>query len=138
MICGRTPGDRLRRQIASASNIRLIADPVHLRPLYEDADAAILPLSEGGGSRIKVLEAMAVGLPVIATPKAVEGLALEPDRHFVIAEKPTEFVAALERLGTDPASRHRLIAEGRRFVRDHHTQMVIERTVTAALARPAP
>jgi glycosyltransferase involved in cell wall biosynthesis len=137
-ICGRSPGGRLRRQVAPIRNIRLIADPVDLRPLYEDADAAILPLSEGGGSRIKVLEALAAGLPVIATRKAVEGLALESDRHFVAAEKPAEFVAAFERLRTDPALRHRLIAEGRRFVSERHTQSAIDRTVTAALTAMVP
>ena len=137
-ICGRSPGDRLRRIIAPARNIRLIADPVDLRPIYHDADAAIMPLSEGGGSRIKVLEALAADLPVVATRKAVEGLALEPDRHFIVAEKSAEFVTALQRLGAEPVLRHRLIAEGRQFVRDHHTQTAIERTVTAALTAFVP
>ena len=77
---------------------------------------------------------MAAGLPVIATAKAVEGLALEPDRHFIAAEKPVDFVAALTRLAADDGLRQRLIGAGRQLVHKRHTQKAIQEAVADALA----
>lgn len=58
--------------------LRVIDNPADLRPLYAEASAVMLPIAEGGGTRLKVLEALAAGRPIIATDKAVEGLGLIP------------------------------------------------------------
>lgn len=132
-VCGRGPREPLKRRLGVAGH-RLSADPADLAPHYREAGAAVMPLREGGGTRIKVLEALAVGCPVVATAKAVEGLALEDGRHFLRAESTGDFVAALSRLFQDGGLGRRLAAEGRRFVQQSHGDAARADAVRAALA----
>lgn len=62
----------------------------------------IVPVFQGSGIRIKILEAGSLGIPVIATPKAVEGLGLIPDKHFLQASTETEFITQMKRLVASP------------------------------------
>lgn len=81
-----------------------------VRPTLASAQVCVIPLRQGGGSRLKVLEAMALGVPVLSTTKGVEGLDLEPGRHCLVADDPETFAAQLERLLADPALSRRLAA----------------------------
>lgn len=56
-----------------------------VRPYYQEALAAIVPLRTGGGTRLKILEAMAAGVPVISTPLGAEGLSVQPGKDILIA-----------------------------------------------------
>lgn len=132
-VCGRAPRAKLARTL-SEQGLRLTADPPDLAPIYRDAAVAVMPLRQGGGTRIKVLEALAVGCPVVATAKAVEGLAIEDGRHFLRAETSADFVAALARLFEEPALGQRLAAEGRDFVHRIHGEAARADAIRAALA----
>ncbi|WP_421855929.1 glycosyltransferase [Oricola sp.] len=134
-VAGRAPGKRLRTLVERCPQARLAADPPDLAPLYGAADIAVMPLSEGGGSRIKVLEAMAVGCPVIASAKAVEGLDVQAGRHYLHAETSAQFVAAIETLCRDAALRERLRHGAADFVRSVHAPDRIAAAVAEALAR---
>ncbi|WP_187971256.1 glycosyltransferase family 4 protein [Aquibium microcysteis] len=132
-VGGRAPRERQAR-LLGAHGHRLTADPPDMAPLYRDAAAAVMPLRQGGGTRIKALEALAVGCPVVATAKAVEGLALEDGRHFLRAETTGDFVSALSQLFQDRDLGRRLAAEGRRFVHETHGDAARSQSVRAALA----
>jgi glycosyltransferase involved in cell wall biosynthesis len=80
----------------------------------------VVPLRKGGGTRLKVLEALALGTPVVSTTKGVEGLELEDDRHVLVADTAHEFAAATERLLGQPELRARLGAAGRQVVRERY------------------
>lgn len=131
-VCGRGPRAKLVRLLADRGH-RLTANPPDLAPIYREAAGAAIPLREGGGTRIKVLEALAVGCPVVATAKAVEGLALEDGRHFLRAETTSDFISALSRLFEDPLVGQRLSAEGRAFVEREHGDAARLKAVNAAL-----
>jgi glycosyltransferase involved in cell wall biosynthesis len=133
-IAGRRPNARLRRDLATCPNVTLRADPADLADLYRQADLMIVPLTEGGGSRIKVLEALALGCPVVASAKAVEGLGLVPDRHVLLAETAPEIAAATDRLMQDPDLRAALIAQGRDFVMSRHGRASLDGAVAADVA----
>jgi glycosyltransferase involved in cell wall biosynthesis len=62
--------------------------------------AAIAPLRVGGGTRLKILEAMAAGVPVVSTPFGAEGLDVSPGRDILIADREAEWLEALEALAT--------------------------------------
>jgi glycosyltransferase involved in cell wall biosynthesis len=67
-----------------------------LSDVYESADAAVVPLLEGGGSPLKLIEAMAYGLPVVATAAAVRGLdGAEAGQHFLLGDDPDGFAEAV-------------------------------------------
>ena len=96
LLAGRYPKPPVKA-LADLPGVELHENPDRLAGLFARADLSLVPLRAGGGSRIKILEAAAWGIPVVATPLAAEGLDLEPDRHILLAESDAE----LARLATD-------------------------------------
>jgi glycosyltransferase involved in cell wall biosynthesis len=88
---------------------------------YRDADVALVPLLRGGGSPLKFIEALAYGLPVVASAHAAALLEDgAPGRDFLVADGVEEFAAAIDGLLADPARRAQLGAAGRELaVRSH-------------------
>lgn len=91
-----------------------------VRPTVAQSWACVVPLRVGGGTRLKVLEAMALGTPVIATCKGAEGLDVAPGEDILIADEPTSFAHATLRLLSDQDLRAKLAANGRGLVRDRY------------------
>lgn len=112
LIAGRNPDPSLV-QLAERNGLEVLADPVNLGPIYAQADAAIVPIRAGGGTRIKILEAFRCALPVVSTTIGAEGLELNPGNHVLIADSPKEFAESCERLMWDDALRQRLGTAGR-------------------------
>ena len=132
LIAGR--GARVLRKVPVGDNAEVIGDPPEVTPLYDKATVALLPLTSGGGTRIKALEAMAHGLPMIATARALEGLGLEPTRDYLRAESPAAFQQALQRLASDPALYQRLSAAGLATVTARFSQARITALIAEALS----
>ena len=78
------------RSICKEAGFELVADPPELRHLYRQASAAIVPLRLGSGSRIKILEAGAFGVPVISTYAGADGLELDPDTHAYLCDSTAD------------------------------------------------
>ena len=92
-----------------------------IRPAIARSWISIVPLRVGGGTRLKILEAMALGTPVVATSKGAEGLELIPDHDIVLADTPATFAESVLSLLNDPARRLQLSAHGRRIVSTKYT-----------------
>lgn len=137
-ICGRAPRKRLVRLAARTPGAQLTPDPADLAPHYAGATMALIPLTAGGGTRLKVLEALALGLPVIATSKAVEGLDLTPGRHILLAESDRDFVRAALVLQADPQRTAQLARAGRAWVETHHGTGMIAAAIAHSLHATAP
>ncbi len=90
-----------------------------LDAIYEEASCAVVPLLQGGGTPLKLIEALAHGLPVVATPRAAAGLQLQDGRHCLIAERPQAFADAMERAMRQDAAE--LAANGRRLVEQRYS-----------------
>lgn len=85
-------------------------------PYYQDAFASIVPLQVGGGTRLKILEAMAAGAPVISTSIGAEGLDAVPGTHLLLADTSVDsWLRAMETVA-DPRQRAPIIAEARQLV----------------------
>ncbi len=82
-------------------------------PYYEAALVAVVPLRVGSGTRLKVLEAMAAGVPVISTSLGAEGLAVTDGKHLILADKPAAFTSAVVRLASDDAEWMQIAMAGR-------------------------
>lgn len=134
VVAGRSPNKRVIRALRRARKISLVPDPVEVTSLYAAADLAVVPLLEGGGSRIKILEALFLGVPVIASSKAVEGLGITDGTHFILANDAAEIARSVCDLACDPALRQRLSEAGRRFVMAHHTSAALRMAVARAVA----
>jgi glycosyltransferase involved in cell wall biosynthesis len=85
------------------------------------AGIAVAPLHAGSGQALKVLEAMASGTPVVATPVAAAGVGARHDEHLLVAEGPQAFADQTVRLLRDAALADRLAASARRLVETRHT-----------------
>jgi glycosyltransferase involved in cell wall biosynthesis len=105
-----------------------------IRPFLADGWAMPVPLTAGAGTRFKILEAFASRLPVVSTAKGVEGLDVEPSRHYVGAESGDEFVTALTRLRDDPAKAERVMAEAAQLVDARYSSTAVEAAVSDAVA----
>ncbi|HXQ29622.1 MAG TPA: glycosyltransferase family 4 protein, partial [Gemmatimonadales bacterium] len=96
-----------------------------VRSYLADAAIYICPIRDGGGTRLKVLDALAMGKPVVGTGLAVEGLDLVEEEHYLRAESPDAYVRQIRRLEKDPALRERLGRTGRRLVEERYSWDVI-------------
>ena len=85
------------------------------RPYIAAAGVYVIPLRIGGGTRLKVLEAMAMGKAIVSTTLGCEGFDVVPGRELVVADMPAEFARAVLRLLADPAERERLGQAGQAF-----------------------
>lgn len=87
-----------------------------IRPAVAQSWVSVVPLRIGGGTRLKILEAMALGTPVVSTSKGAEGLDVTPEENILIADEPEQFAKAVLRLLDDASLRARLGANGRELV----------------------
>jgi glycosyltransferase involved in cell wall biosynthesis len=95
-----------------------------VRPYYRDAFAVVVPLRIGGGTRLKILEAMAAGVPVISTRLGAEGLDAVAGVHFLEAESAEDFRVAIRRLA-DSGEWQRLAAAGLELVRSRYDWAIL-------------
>lgn len=102
-------------------------ESVHLSGYVEDirvpvaeASVCVAPIRQGGGTRLKILEAMALGTPVISTSKGAEGLEGTPGQEFLIADDPHGFATQVVRLLGDGALRRQLAANARCLVEQRY------------------
>jgi glycosyltransferase involved in cell wall biosynthesis len=118
-IVGRNPpGSLIEKVRARGVPWELTGFVEDVRPHVRGSSAFIIPLRVGGGTRIKVFEAMAMGCPVVSTSIGVEGLPLGPDRHYLRADTAPDFAAALVRLLREPDLGRRISGEARRYVEE--------------------
>ncbi len=96
-----------------------------VRPYYRSALVSMVPLRVGGGTRLKVLEAMAAGTPVISTTLGAEGLATENGKNILIADSPAAMADAIVALRADSPLWQELVTNGRRLVRERNDWSVV-------------
>ena len=116
-VVGRNPRPQLRAAAARAG-VRVTGTVEDVRPYVEKAAVVVVPLRVGGGTRLKIFEALAMGKAVVATKVGAEGLPLVAGTHYVRADTPDAFARAVASLLEDPRRRTALGAAGRRLVED--------------------
>jgi polysaccharide biosynthesis protein PslH len=84
------------------------------------AAVCVAPIRQGGGTRLKILEAMALGTPVVATSKGAEGLNVRHDRDILIADEPADFASQVVRLLGDLGLRKHVAGNARRLVEERY------------------
>lgn len=102
-IVGRNPLPGLRALCRNDNGIRLTGLVADVRPFMEDASVYVVPLRIGGGTRLKVFEAMAMERPIVSTTVGVEGLPVSDGSDVLLADDPRRFAEAVVRLLKDPA-----------------------------------
>jgi glycosyltransferase involved in cell wall biosynthesis len=113
-------GDHENLPLPNMEAVTLTGFVDDVRPLIAESCISIAPLRVGGGTRIKILEAMALGTPVVATTKGAEGLDVQHGRHILIADTPSAFSASTARLLTDPPLRQTLATNAYQLVKESY------------------
>jgi glycosyltransferase involved in cell wall biosynthesis len=119
-VVGRDPPDRLRAA-AAAAGIRVTGTVADVRPYVAEAAVYVVPLRVGGGTRLKIFEALAMGKAVVSTRVGAEGLPIVSDRHFLQADTPAAFAQAVIGLLKDADRRRALGIAGRRLVDERYS-----------------
>jgi glycosyltransferase involved in cell wall biosynthesis len=117
-IVGARPPQELTTLNDNGHSITVTGYVQNPQPYLEQAGVFIVPLRAGGGMRVKILEALARGLPLVTTTLGCEGIAVEHGRHLLIADTTEEFADASLRLLNDRALAEELGRNGRRLIED--------------------
>jgi polysaccharide biosynthesis protein PslH len=120
-----------------SQSVELAGFVSELGRVYADTDVVVAPLAAGGGTRLKLLEAFAHGIPVVASRVAAAGLAVADGRHLLLADDPDEAAAAIQTVLADPALARQMTAHARELVGDCHSTDVIIPRIREFFARAA-
>jgi glycosyltransferase involved in cell wall biosynthesis len=139
-VVGRNPTRRLQATLVG-KNVRVTGTVDDVRPYIAGAAVFAVPLRIGGGTRLKIFEALAMGKAVLSSTIGAEGLPLVPGEHFVRADEPEEFAGAVVSLLRDSDRRRRLGAAGRQLVEERYSWQEVARRFAdlcaeAVAARP--
>jgi len=118
-IVGRNPPPEIR-ELQRVPGVEVTGMVEDVRPYYREAMAAVVPLRVGGGSRLKIMEAMAAGVPVISTRLGAEGIEVTDGENILFAETDDEFCQVVGEIDQDQERWRRLTDAGRLLVRENY------------------
>lgn len=128
LIVGRKPSAEILN--LRSQSVEVHGDVPEVEPFYKRASVAIVPLRAGSGSRLKILEAMALGRPVVSTSKGAEGLEIDPGRDFMLANDPSAFAESIRNLLDDRDLYERIAARARKTVEQKYDWTEAARKMT--------
>lgn len=135
-IVGRNPPTTLRTR-ARSLGVNLLDNVDELAPFYARATIALVPMRAGGGSRIKLLEAAAHGVPIVATKTGAEGTHMRDGTDLWLADSAEAIVSAVIELLRSPAEAARRAANARAVVEEFHSRETSVATLSRQFARAA-
>jgi sugar transferase (PEP-CTERM/EpsH1 system associated) len=136
-VVGRNPSQRLQSLAAKTCNLQVTGRVADVRPFLARASVIIVPLRIGGGTRVKVFEAMAMGKAVVSTSLGAEGLAVQHGQNILLADSPAEFAEAVCSLLRDIPQRQRLGASARQMVEQNYSWTNAAQVVDSVLKEVA-
>jgi sugar transferase (PEP-CTERM/EpsH1 system associated) len=138
-IVGRRPGSAIEELGKRDPNVIVTGTVPDVRPWLWGSAVSIVPLRIGGGTRLKIFEAMAAKVPVVSTTIGAEGLPVEPGRHLVIADDAEAFAESCLSLLEDAQRRSALAESAWALVRDRFSWEAVTEKFEAILERsPRP
>lgn len=135
-VAGRTAGrpiDAVVRSIQQYRNISLEKDPVAVEGLYARASVFVNPVIRGAGVKIKVVQALQAGLPVVSTSMGIEGTGFRDSVHVLIGDTPEAFAACVRRVLTEQGLAEWLVRNAQDFIKEQYDMKVNMRKTLADL-----
>lgn len=119
---------------SQCANTIVISDPDDMRPIFDQANVVVVPLRIGGGTRLKILEALSIGRAVVSTRIGAEGVPYRDGEHLVLADEPTAFARSIVQLLQNPEHTKQLASSGQQWARRHYSWEVIRDEAIKKLA----
>jgi glycosyltransferase involved in cell wall biosynthesis len=135
-IVGRAPTPAVKR-LAEEAGVHVSGRVDDVRPYMKDAAVYIVPLRIGGGTRLKIFEAMAMGKAVVSTTVGAEGLPVTSGEHVMLADEPRGFARAVVRLLRDVGRRRQIECAARSLVVERYNWSAVAGELESALERVA-
>lgn len=124
-ISGRNPSARLKKMCGNNGSIELTGYVDDIRPVIAKCEVYVVPLRIGGGTRLKILEAMAMQKPVVSTSIGCEGLDVKDGKNIAIADGPREFANMVISLFQDREKAYRIAINGRNLAEEKYDWKVV-------------
>jgi glycosyltransferase involved in cell wall biosynthesis len=118
-------GDHANLPLPHLKNVHLTGHVDDIIPLIASCSVSVVPIFGGGGTRLKIIEAMAVGTPVVSTSKGAEGLLVQNGEQLLIADEPDQFAGHVIRLLKDVKLRRRLASNARQLVEERYDTSIV-------------
>jgi len=131
-VVGRTDAQHRLRTVGGVTFTGHVPD---IEPFFRHSRAMVVPLRSGSGMRVKILDALARGIPTVTTSVGCEGIEATAGAHLLIADTPATFAAAVVRVLTDDELAMSLSTSSRELVRNKYDESVVGRQTLAALNR---
>jgi polysaccharide biosynthesis protein PslH len=134
-VVGASPPKELLDLAAQDRRVVVTGFVNDVRPYLSQAEVYLCPMRDGGGTRLKILDALAMGKAIVSTTMGCEGINVIPDKHVLIADSPIEFVRQIRRLRVEPGLRQQLGLAAREFVIEHYSWGKIGKDLSAVYGR---
>ncbi|MDT8069756.1 MAG: glycosyltransferase family 4 protein [Terriglobia bacterium] len=131
-VAGMSPARWIFDWAAKDGSTEVIASPEDIRPWIHRAAVFVCPIQDGGGTKLKILDALAMGKAVVSTTFATEGLRVVPGEHLLVADSAADFAEATAQLLSDSSIRKKIGCAGRQFVEAEYSWTSIGRELTDA------
>lgn len=132
-VVGRNPSRRLQGLLETEKSVHLTGWVEDIRPFLARGSVCIVPLRIGGGTRLKIFEAMAMGKAVVSTAVGAEGLPVQTGQNILLADTPNDFAASVASLLRDSCQRRRLGTAARRLVLENYSWRKVAETFSRVL-----
>lgn len=135
VVAGRNPSPDFVASFAHVPGMRFTGTVPNMRAVIESAAVSVAPLRIGSGTRLKIIEASALGKPVVSTRIGAEGLDFVDGEEIVLTDDPVKFAEAVAELLGDPARRRRIGDAARRRVEHSYSLSALRRALAGAIDR---
>jgi glycosyltransferase involved in cell wall biosynthesis len=123
------------RRLARVGGVSFAGHVADIEPYFQRSRVVVVPLRAGSGMRVKILDALARGVPVVSTTIGCEGIDTVPGTHLLVADEPRAFADAVIRVLTDDALAQALSERGCDLAKDRYDPAVVSKQTLAALNR---
>jgi len=134
-VIGRQPDTPVVEEMGRNPHVHLTGQVDDIRPYVDEAAAYIVPLRIGGGTRLKILDALAMSKAIISTSVGCEGLAVEDGKNIVIADTPQALSEAIVRLFKHPEEAQAIGLRGRELVEQRYDWAAVAKGLMASYAQ---
>lgn len=135
LLVGRNPTQLMQAAAKREPSIIVTGSVADVRPYLAAASVMVVPLLQGGGTRLKILEAFAAGCPVVSTAKGAEGIKARDGEHLLIRNEVEELVAGVCQLWSNRSLREKLASSAYELVQAKYSWQAVGRKIELAVQK---